>query len=364
MKRLLFSLLFLCAVAGHVWATVDSFGEIDMPLSLPGIFPGEPDGKLRIEPVPCETSEPDPVLPLITSQFTPPSISRETVKDANAASRAGLFIVSEGEREELLTVTLNCSRVRFPKQELYKNLEIVAATLECIRRHILWRKDDEVSFKIELPKEGAEPIRAIFEKFLQHIKDSRDKEFPWEKLAKECADAPAKSLEKSKEKSKEGPRALMTTYQCIGGQGLDVFPISFLNWNVKKKPYAAIEMITTPYVSPPNTGGDANLASEAQFAISCQKEKGKLVVIVDARYMRRLGYDYSEEQIFAGMLECLRLVMGKEMKQATLRGQFKDEGQEKIKMIFEKFLKHTKEKEFPHGWNWEEELSQGEEQKQ
>ena len=145
-------------------------------------------------------------------------------------------------------------------------------------------------------------------------------------------------------------RAFQTTYQCIGCHELRVFPIIFFNENVKKHPHAAIEMITAPYVSPPNTEGNNNMANRAQFAISCQKEDGKLVVTLDTRHMRELGVDYGEAQIFAGMLECLRRVMGKEIEKTTLRAHFNEQGQEKLQALWEKFLKHPKEKEFPHGW--------------
>ena len=164
-------------------------------------------------------------------------------------------------------------------------------------------------------------------------------------------------------------RALLKTYQYVYGFDLDacIFPIIFYCYSPKREPHAAIEMITAPYTPPAAVWGgnvsplNANYASLAKFNISCQKEDDKLVVTLDARntdtrrFDAQAGNKSCESEIFSAILECLRRVMGAEIERATLRAHFKEQGQEKLKILFEKFLQHPKDKEFPHGWGVGEE---------
>jgi hypothetical protein len=113
--------------------------------------------------------------------------------------------------------------------------------------------------------------------------------------------------------------------------------------------HQAIRYITSKYIPPSLDGalvGDINLASLSGLSLwAGDGEDGRTKITLDLTSLKP-AHGYTEAQIVAATLECLRRVAGEKLISTPIEPKYRPSGQEDIKQLVSTFLKHPKDKEF------------------
>jgi hypothetical protein len=113
--------------------------------------------------------------------------------------------------------------------------------------------------------------------------------------------------------------------------------------------HQAIRYITAKYIpaSLDDTPvGDINLASVSGLSIwAGDGDDGRITITVDFTGLKP-ARGYTESQIIAATLECLRRVAGEKLASTPIEAKYRPTGQDDIKQLVSTFLKHPKDKEF------------------
>ena len=93
--------------------------------------------------------------------------------------------------------------------------------------------------------------------------------------------------------------------------------------------------------------GDINLASLSGLSVwAGDGADGRITITLDFTGLKPV-HGFTELQIVAATLECIRQVGGQELNTTPIETKFKPKGQEAIKQLVSAFIKHPKEKTFP-----------------
>jgi hypothetical protein len=113
--------------------------------------------------------------------------------------------------------------------------------------------------------------------------------------------------------------------------------------------HQAIRYITSKYVPPSLDGalvGDINLASLSGLSLwAGDGAGGRITITIDFTKLKPIG-GYTELQIVAATLECVRRIAGDMHGSTPIEAKYRPTGQEDIKQLVSTFLKHPKDKEF------------------
>jgi hypothetical protein len=128
-----------------------------------------------------------------------------------------------------------------------------------------------------------------------------------------------------------------------------IAPVTCYAHNTHTGWYLAIRYITLKYVPPSLDGalvGDINLASLSGLSLwAGDGEDGRTKITLDLTSLKP-AHGYTEAQIVAATLECLRRVAGEKLISTPIEPKYRPSGQEDIKQLVSTFLKHPKDKEF------------------
>lgn len=152
-----------------------------------------------------------------------------------------------------------------------------------------------------------------------------------------------------------GESGLTKVYQPFdnfNGDGILIESVMCYEHNVMSGLPTAISLITAKNIPPTNWSKpieDVNLASVCNLNLGYEEDAVQKITVTmycgDLTIPQRVAG--RPEEIVGATLECLRLVMGKKLDQMSLKIQTKEHGQEKLRELFEKFVRHPKDKPFP-----------------
>ena len=171
-KRTLTS-FFLIATASTLFAGESALTQTFQPLDGLGA------GRVIIAPVMCYDwyahSGWHAAIGLITAKNIPPTNAPKPIEDTNAASACGLSLDAGEDAAGHITVTLDCRALQVPQRLGCTELQIVGATLECLRQ-VAGPKLNSITIQATLKPNGQEAIQKLIAAFIKHPKD---KEFLW-----------------------------------------------------------------------------------------------------------------------------------------------------------------------------------------
>jgi hypothetical protein len=128
-----------------------------------------------------------------------------------------------------------------------------------------------------------------------------------------------------------------------------IAPVTCYAHNTHTGWYLAIRYITLKYVPPSLDGalvGDINLASLSGMSIWAGDDNERRTRITLDFTRLKPAHGYTETQIVAATLECLRRVAGEKLASTPIETKYRPSGQEDIKQLVNTFLEHPKDKEF------------------
>ena len=149
-----------------------------------------------------------------------------------------------------------------------------------------------------------------------------------------------------------GESGLLDIFQPLEGfeAGRPIIaPVTCYAHNTHTGWYLAVRCITLKYV-PPSLGdapvGDINLASLSGLSIwAGEGEDRRTKITLDFTSLKP-AHGYTETEIVAATLECLRRVAGEKLASTPIETKYRPSGQEDIKQLMSAFIKHPKDKEF------------------
>jgi hypothetical protein len=149
-----------------------------------------------------------------------------------------------------------------------------------------------------------------------------------------------------------GEGGLLQTFQPLEGFEAGepiIAPVTCYAHNTHTGWYPPIRYISIRYV-PVSLGdtsvGDINLASLSGVSVwADESEGGPTTITLDLTRLKPT-HGYTERQIVAATLECLRRVAGEKLASTPIEAKYLSSGQDEIKELVAAFLKHPKDKEF------------------
>ena len=149
-----------------------------------------------------------------------------------------------------------------------------------------------------------------------------------------------------------GESGLLETFQPLEGFEAGrpvVTAVTCYAHNTHTGWYLAIRYITARYV-PPSLNDppvdDINLASLSGLSIwAGDGEDGRTRITLDLTNLKP-AHGYTETEIVAATLECLRRVAGEKLASTPIDTKYRPTEQDEIKQLVTAFLKHPKDKEF------------------
>ena len=149
-----------------------------------------------------------------------------------------------------------------------------------------------------------------------------------------------------------GESGLLQSFQPLEGFEAGepiIAPVTCYAHNTHTGWYLAIRYITLKYVPPSlddASVGDINLASLSGLSLwAGDGENGRTKITLDLTSLKPT-HGYTETQIVAATLECLRRVAGDKLANTPIETKVRTAGQDEIKHVVSTFLKHPKDKEF------------------
>jgi hypothetical protein len=149
-----------------------------------------------------------------------------------------------------------------------------------------------------------------------------------------------------------GERGLIQTFQPLEGFEAGepvVTAVTCYAHNTHVGWHQAIRYITAKYVPPSFDDmrvGDVNLASQCGLSVWAGDDAGgRITITIDFTELKPIG-GYSELQIVAATLECVRRIAGDKHASTPIEAKYRPTGQDDIKQLVSTFLKHPKDKEF------------------
>ena len=174
--------LFLSAFALVSAAISIHAGEPGLVLSYQPLD-GQGSGELQIMPVTCHNMHGHSPYPsevsLIAAKNIPPNNSNQELFDHNLASQAGIRIDLEDDPKGGFTITLDLTELNVTEDFLCTPEELIAATLECIRK-TLGTPKYKYTLRCKTKDHGQEKLQKIVERYQKHPKN---KPFPWQAVA-------------------------------------------------------------------------------------------------------------------------------------------------------------------------------------
>ena len=149
-----------------------------------------------------------------------------------------------------------------------------------------------------------------------------------------------------------GESGLLRIFQPLEGFGAGepiIAPVTCYAHNTHSGWYLAIRYITLKYVPPSLDDppvGDINLASLSGLSLwAGDGDDGRTKITFDLTSLKPV-HGHTEIQIVVATLECLRRVAGEKLASTSIETKYRPSGQEDIKQLVSKFMKHPKDKEF------------------
>jgi len=131
-------------------------------------------GELVVAPVMCYSHNTHggwhQAIRFITAKNVPPSLSDASIGDINVASLCGLSLWAADGPDGRVTITIDCRTLENPRHLAYTELQVVTATLECLRR-VAGDKLDVTPIETMFKPKGQEAIKELVEAFVRHPKD-------------------------------------------------------------------------------------------------------------------------------------------------------------------------------------------------
>ncbi len=148
-----------------------------------------------------------------------------------------------------------------------------------------------------------------------------------------------------------GESGLLQTFQPLEGFEAGepiVTAVACYAHNTHTGWYLPICYITTRYVPPlldDAAVGDVNLASLSGLSVwAGAGEDGRTKITLDFTNLKPV-HGYTEIQIVAATLECLRRVAGEKLSNTPIEAKYRSDGQNEIKHLVSTFLKHPMDME-------------------
>jgi hypothetical protein len=159
------SLTFLCLLSTFASSFAGESGLIQTFQPLEGFETGEP----VVTPVTCYVHNTHvgwhQAIRYITAKYVPPSFDDMPVGDINLASLSGLSVWAGNGDDGRVTITLDFSSLKPTRG--YPELQIVAATLECVRR-IAGDKLASTPIEAKYKPTGQDDIKQLLSTFAKH----------------------------------------------------------------------------------------------------------------------------------------------------------------------------------------------------
>jgi hypothetical protein len=161
-------LTFVCLFSVFTSSFAGESGLIQTFQPLEGFESGEPE----VSAVTCYAHNThvgwhQPIR-YITARYIPASLDDKPVGDINLASLSGLSLWAADGADGRITITLDFTG--FKPVHGYTALQIVTATLECVRR-IAGNKLDSTPIEAKYRPAGQDEIKQLVAAFLKHPKD-------------------------------------------------------------------------------------------------------------------------------------------------------------------------------------------------
>lgn len=149
-----------------------------------------------------------------------------------------------------------------------------------------------------------------------------------------------------------GESGLIQTFQPLDGLEAGepvVTAVACYAHNTHVGWHQAIRYITARY-APPSLDdtpvGDINLASLCNLSLwAGDGADGRVTITIDFTKLKPIR-GYTELQIVAATLECVRRVAGDKLVSTPIEAKYRPSGQDDIKQLVNTFLKNPKDKEF------------------
>ena len=161
------------------------FGALLASAGEPGLvityqpLDGQGSGEVEIYPVTCHNMHGHSSFPseisFIVAKNIPPTNSNIEIGEHNMAAAAGIKITLEEDEKEKVVVQLDLSEMNVSPEFICTEKEIVAATLECMRR-VSGTKLDKMKIEVKTKPQGQEELKKLVATFIKHPKT---KPFRW-----------------------------------------------------------------------------------------------------------------------------------------------------------------------------------------
>ena len=109
---------------------------------------------------------------IITAKYIPPTFATEPVGDINLASVCGLSLRAVEGGDGRITISLDFRTLKIPPDIPYTEWQVVAATLECLRR-VAGDRLHGLTIETQFNPTGQEAIRQLTIAFKKHPKDKK-----------------------------------------------------------------------------------------------------------------------------------------------------------------------------------------------
>ncbi|MEA3187446.1 MAG: hypothetical protein QOD99_1276 [Chthoniobacter sp.] len=171
------STICLALVIGTTTAVSSLAGESTLTRTFQPLD-GRGSAEIQIEPVMCHDwyahGDYLAALSLIAAKNIPPTNAPKAVEDINLASAYGIHVSASSIEKGVLHVTLDLTHTQRPGRMGYSTVQVVRATMECVRR--LAAERHWLIKSLRVAPEGDQEIAQAVEDFQTYPKD---KEFPW-----------------------------------------------------------------------------------------------------------------------------------------------------------------------------------------